>query len=122
MRVLVVDDEEDLQQLLTMRLTVRGYDVAGVGTGEHALASLAQRPAELVVLDVRLPGMDGLETLEHIMRDYPETHVIMLTGYADPTLIAEVQARGVFAFMMKPVLISELLEKIEQAQAQSEAL
>jgi DNA-binding NtrC family response regulator len=120
LRVLVVDDEEDFQQLLTMRLTMRGYDVVSVGTGEQALASLSQRPAELVVLDMRLPGMDGLQTLEHIKQSHPATQVIMLTGYADPAMIAEVQARGVFAFMMKPVLIGDLIEKIQQAQALSE--
>lgn len=116
MRVLVVDDEEDFQQLLTMRLKLRGYDTVSVGTGEQALASMAQRPAELVVLDVRLPGMDGLQTLERIRESYPATQVIMLTGYADPTINDKVEDRGAFAFMMKPVLIGELLEKLQQAQ------
>ena len=121
MRVLVVDDEEDFQQLLTVRLKLRGYDTVSVGTGEQALQSLAQRPADVVVLDVRLPGMDGLQTLERIKASHPATEVIMLTGYADPSMIARVQDRGAFAFMMKPVLIGDLLEKIQQAQEQAEA-
>jgi len=120
LRVLVVDDEEDFQQLLTMRLKLRGYDTASVGTGEQALASMVQRPAEVVVLDVRLPGMDGLQTLEHIKESYPTTQVIMLTGYADPTMMGKVEDRGAFAFLMKPVLIGDLLEKIQQAEEQIE--
>ncbi len=120
MRVLVVDDEEDFQQLLTMRLELRGYDTTSVGTGEQALASLAQRPADVVVLDVRLPGMDGIQTLERIRQSHPASQVIMLTGYADPSIIAKVEARGAFAFMMKPVLIGELLDKIRQAEEEIE--
>ena len=98
-----------------MRLEARGFDVTIAGSGEHALRSLREQPADVVVLDIRLPGMDGIRTLVKIKEEHPETQVIMVTGFADSDMLAEVQRRGAFTYLMKPVDIGELLEQIRQA-------
>jgi len=102
-------------ELLTMRLEARGFDVTAAGSGEHALRSLAEQPADVVVLDIRLPGMDGIRTLVRIKAEHPATQVIMVTGFAHSDMLAEVQRRGAFTYLMKPVDIDELLEQIRRA-------
>ena len=80
--VLFVDDEEDYLTTLLKRMRKRDVEAAGVGSGEEALAYLDGHPADVVVLDVRMPGMDGIETLREIKKAAPLTEVIMLTGHA----------------------------------------
>lgn len=114
-RLLLVDDEADFVGLLAKRLRRRGLETWVAHTAEDALASLAERPIDLVVLDIRLPGMDGLETLAEIRRRHPELRVIMLTGFADTQMAAEALRQGAFAYLVKPVEVEELLDRIRAA-------
>jgi DNA-binding NtrC family response regulator len=113
--VLFVDDEEDYLNTLLKRMRKRHVDAAGAGSGEEALAHLASRPADVVVLDVRMPGMDGIETLRQIKELAPLTEVIMLTGHASLEVAREGMEIGAFDYLMKPVDIDELLYKLEDA-------
>ena len=115
MRVLIVDDEVDLLETVVKRLQKRKVDASGVQSGEDALLYLKDDRADVVVLDVKMPGKDGLEILEEIKKLYPSVEVIMLTGHASIRSGKQGMALGAFDYMMKPVGIDELLEKIRQA-------
>jgi len=113
--VLFVDDEEDYLTTLLKRMRKRHVDAVGAGSGEEALAYLADHHADVVVLDVRMPGMDGIETLRKIKKAAPLTEVIMLTGHASLEVAREGMELGAFDYLMKPVDIDELLYKLEDA-------
>jgi DNA-binding NtrC family response regulator len=113
--VLFVDDEEDYLTTLLKRMRKRDVEAAGVGSGEEALAYLDSHLADVVVLDVRMPGMDGIETLRQIKKTAPLTEVIMLTGHASLEAAREGMELGAFDYLMKPVDIDELLYKLEDA-------
>jgi len=89
-KVLFVDDEIDFLETLLKRMKKRGVDVTGVGSGEEALSFLDTNQVDVVVLDVRMPGMDGIETLREIKKRHPLVEVIMLTGHAN----LDLQGRG----------------------------
>ena len=113
--VLFVDDEEDYLATLLKRMRKRDVEAAGASCGEEALAILERQPADVVVLDVRMPGMDGIATLRKIKELAPLTEVIMLTGHASLEVAREGMALGAFDYLMKPVGIDELLYKLEDA-------
>jgi DNA-binding NtrC family response regulator len=115
MTVLFVDDEPDFLQTLLKRMRKRSVNAAGVGSGEEALVHLAQSPADVVVLDVRMPGMGGIETLRAIKKKTPLTEVVMLTGHASLEVAREGMENGAFDYLMKPVDIDDLLYKIQDA-------
>jgi DNA-binding NtrC family response regulator len=117
-RVLLTDDEVPFLTALARRLTKRGFEAAMASSGAEALAFLAQSggtEVDVVVLDVRMPGMDGLETLEHIRREYPLVEVIMLTGHATVESAIEGLKRGAYDFLMKPSDLDTLDRKIREA-------
>jgi len=115
MTVLFVDDEPDFLQTLLKRMRKRSVNASGVGSGEEALVHLAQSPADVVVLDVRMPGMGGIETLREIKKKTPLTEVVMLTGHASLEVAREGMENGAFDYLMKPVDIDDLLYKIQDA-------
>jgi DNA-binding NtrC family response regulator len=115
LKVLFVDDEIDFLETLMKRMKKRGVDVAGVGTGEQALDYLNKQPADVVVLDVRMPGIDGIQTLREIKRLDPLMEVIMLTGHASIEVAIEGMELGAFDYLMKPADIDELFYKIQDA-------
>ena len=119
MRVLLVEDEDIFRSVLQRRLRKRGLDVSGVGSGEEALAFLERDPVNVVVLDVKMPGMSGIEALEQIKARFPGLEVVMLTGFADATTAVRVMDRGAFAYLMKPVHLDDLVEEIAGAHAQA---
>jgi len=113
--VLLVDDEEEFLETLVKRIQKRKVNATGVRSGEEALRFLEKSPADVVVLDVRMPGMDGIETLRALKRQYPLTEVIMLTGHASLEVAIEGMELGAFDYLMKPVEIDDLLYKIQDA-------
>jgi DNA-binding NtrC family response regulator len=115
MTVLFVDDEPDFLQTLLKRMRKRSVNASGVGSGEEALVHLVQSPADVVVLDVRMPGMGGIETLREIKKKTPLTEVVMLTGHASLEVAREGMENGAFDYLMKPVDIDDLLYKIQDA-------
>jgi DNA-binding NtrC family response regulator len=114
-RVLFVDDEADFRETLIKRMQKRHVQASGVSSGEEALAWLPQHPVDVVVLDVRMPGMDGIQTLRAIKRDHPLLEVILLTGHANLEIAKEGMQLGAFDYLMKPIDLDELLYKLEDA-------
>ena len=114
-RVLIVDDEKDYLETLLKRMRKRGLDITGIGSGEEALHWLETNSVDVVVLDVRMPGMDGIKILREIKKSYPLVEVIMLTGHASTEVAIEGMELGAFDYLMKPVDFDELLYKIEDA-------
>jgi DNA-binding NtrC family response regulator len=115
LRVLFVDDEADFLETIIKRMQKRGLAASGVGSGEEALAWLQQQAADIVVLDVRMAGMDGIQTLRAIKAAHPLVEVIMLTGHASLEIAREGMQLGAFDYLMKPVDFDELLYKMEDA-------
>jgi DNA-binding NtrC family response regulator len=114
-RVLIVDDEEDFTDTLTKRLKMRQIRVDGVYSGSEALDFLDENPVDVVVLDVRMPGMDGVEVLREIKQRYPLVEVLMLTGHANVEVAIEGMRLGAFDYLLKPIEIDQLLYKLQDA-------
>lgn len=115
MNVLLVDDERDFLDTLVKRLRKRKLIVHGVTSGETALEELKTNPADILILDVKMPGMSGLETLRRVKQEYPFMEVIMLTGHASMEVALEGMDLGAFDYLMKPIDIDELLYRIQDA-------
>ncbi len=114
-RILVVDDEGDFVETLVKRLKKRKFDAVGIGSGEEALTLLEQQHFDVVILDVRMPGLDGIETLKEMKRKRPLLEVIMLTGHASVESGMQGMQLGAFDYVMKPADIDDLTERIRQA-------
>ncbi|MBG0788922.1 MAG: response regulator [Desulfovibrionaceae bacterium] len=114
-RVLVVDDEQDFLKLIKRRLTRRNIDVDTVATGAEALEFLRDTPVDVVILDVRMPGLDGIETLKEIRKRRPNTAVIMLTGHGSMQSGIEGISHGAYDYILKPFSIDDLIERIRAA-------
>ena len=115
LKVLFVDDEIDFLETLMKRMKKRGVDVVGVGGGEQALEYLNQHPVDVVVMDVRMPGMDGIHTLREIKKIDPLMEVIMLTGHASIEVAIDGMELGAFDYLMKPADFDELFYKLQDA-------
>jgi DNA-binding NtrC family response regulator len=114
-KVLLVDDEIEFLETLVKRLKKRNLTVCGVGSGEQAIEILKEVPVDIAVLDVKMPGMNGLDTLRAIKASYPSIEVIMLTGHANVEVAIEGMRLGAFDYLMKPMDIDELLYKLQDA-------
>jgi CheY-like chemotaxis protein len=101
-RILVVDDEAPVREVLTEYFAGQGYTVEAAANGEEALASVRGRPPDLVLLDVRMQGMDGIETLGRLRRLAPAVPVIMVTANEDAALARETLRMGAFDYVAKP--------------------
>ena len=115
LRLLLVDDELEYRETLLKRMRKRQVSVAGVKSGEEALGYLEGHPTDVVVLDVRMPGMDGIQTLQAIKERHPLIEVIMLTGHASVEVAIRGMELGAFDYLMKPMDIDEILYKAQDA-------
>lgn len=114
--VLLVDDEIPFLETMEKRLIKRGLSVFAATSGEAALEKLREHEdIEVVILDVKMPGLDGIQTLSKIKAEHPLIEVIMLTGHATVESGIEGMKRGAFDYLMKPCDMEMLLEKVEQA-------
>ncbi len=114
-KVLLVDDETEFLETLVKRLTKRKLDVIGATSGKEAIAILNKTPVDVIVLDVKMPDMDGIETLKAIKKLRPAVEVIMLTGHANVEVAIQGMELGAFDYLMKPMDIDELLYKLQDA-------
>jgi DNA-binding NtrC family response regulator len=114
-RVLLVDDEVEFVQTVAKRLKRNKLSIQAVYSGDDALRHLADNPTDVVVLDVKMPGMDGIEALRKIKALQPLVEVIMLTGHASVEAAIDGMELGAFDYLMKPVEFDELLYKIQDA-------
>lgn len=114
-KLLLVDDEVEFASALAERLQLRGYDVKTANNALEALALIHTNLPDVIILDLKIPGMDGIETLKTIKKIDSTIEVIMLTGHGDVQSVAEGMKSGVFEYIMKPVDIGELTVKIDNA-------
>ncbi len=113
--VLLVDDEADFLYPLVRRLTRRNLVVESAGSGKAALEIVAEKPVDVVVLDVKMPGMGGLEILRAIKANHEDIEVILLSGHASIDSALEGISHGAFDYLMKPVDFDELFFKLQDA-------
>ena len=113
--ILIVDDEDDFRITLVKRLQKRNLNVFGAESGLKALDLMNKLIFDVVVLDVKMPGLDGIETLQEIKKKNPLVEVILLTGHASIESGIDGMKLGAFDYVMKPVNIDDLLEMIRKA-------
>ena len=115
-KLLLVDDEKGFLDTITKRLEKREMKISAAYSGKDALAELENNKAiEVVVLDVKMPGMDGIETLVEIKKSFPLVEVIMLTGHATVETAIDGMKLGAFDYLMKPCDIDTLVSKVKGA-------
>ena len=114
-KILLVDDEHEFITTLAERLELRGIATRVVFDGESALLAVAQDEPHVMVLDVLMPGIKGLEVLERVKRSNPRVQVLLLTGHGSTRDGIEGMRLGAFDYMMKPLNIDTLIEKMESA-------
>ena len=113
--MLLLDDEVEFGSALAERLRLRDYDARAESQAEEALVIVRNDPPDVVLLDFRMPGMDGIEVLNIIKQINPSIEVIMLTGHGDTQTIEQGMKSGAFQYVMKPIDIGELILKINKA-------
>ncbi len=116
-RVLLVDDEVVFTTNMSKILSRRGFEVRAVNDGESAIEAIEDEEYDVVVLDLRMPGMDGIAALKVMKRKRPLLEVIILTGHGSVESGIQGMNLGAFDYAMKPIQINELQEKIEEAFA-----
>ncbi len=114
-KILLVDDENEFVTTLSERLELRGIQVASAMNGDAALKAIQQAPPDVVVMDVLMPGINGLEVLKQIKDCNPQIQVILLSGRGSSWEGEEGVRLGAFDYMIKPVDIDQLIEKMNRA-------
>ena len=116
--VLLVDDEVSFVETFSERLELRNFEISKAFSGEEALRILEENQnVEVVILDVKMPGMDGIETLTAIKRKNPLVEVMMLSGHADVESAIEGMKQGAYDYLMKPVDMDQIITKVTAAAA-----
>ena len=121
-RVLLVDDEVDFTSSLAKVLSRRGFEVKTAADGLEAMTHIAKEPFDVIVLDVKMPGMDGIQVLTEIRRLALDTRVILLTGHLSLTDEENGLKGGAFAYLFKPFPILKLVGLIDSAASGDKAL
>lgn len=114
-RILIADDEVEFASTLSARLELRGYQTEMVNSGEAALDAISRQTPDLVLLDLKMPDLDGLEVLARLRENNTELKVIILTGHGSFDAGNQGMELGAFDYIMKPVELGLLLEKITEA-------
>lgn len=114
-KILVVDDEPAILMTLTAILQHEGYEVEGVNGGAEAIATVRQHHYDLVLTDLKMPGIDGLAVLEEVRRSAPQTVTVMMTGYASLDTAVDAVQRGAYEYLLKPVEIPNLKLAVERS-------
>ena len=114
-KILLVDDEQEFVETLSERIRMRDHDSEVALDGEQALKKMDDDLPDVVVLDLKMPGMDGMEVLRKIRKAYPKVQVIMLTGHGSEKDEEEARKLGAFEYLQKPVEIETLMKKVKKA-------
>ena len=122
MKILLVDDDKNFLSVAKKRLAKRGHTVQTASNGSEVFEKLQARNIHVVVLDVKMPGMSGIEILKKIKKNFPLVQVIMLTGVPTVGCAADSLKIGALSYLIKPVDIEELLWKIKEAHEQGQRL
>ena len=116
-RILLIDDEQEFVTTLAERLDIRGFETATALGGEEGLTLIQSQNWDVIILDLFMPGMSGLDTLKHINQLAPDLPVILLTGHGSTREGMEGMRLGAVDYLMKPLAIEELLGKLKEAIA-----
>ena len=114
--MLVVEDEDRLRELMVRRIEAMGYDVRGSRTAEEGLKRMAESPASIVLLDLNLPVMSGMECLEVLAEKWPQTSVIIMTGFGDLDSAQRAIRLGVVDFLTKPCHLGDIERALDSAR------
>ena len=115
-KVLLIDDEEEFTRLLAERMEVRGLKVTTANSGPAALELIEKEAYDAIILDMLMPGMDGMETLRRLLEKNSSLQIIMLTGHAELEKGIEAIKRGATDYLEKPADLNQLMEKIAKAK------
>ena len=115
MKMMLVDDEERFLFTTKKLISRKGYEIVTASSGAEALEELGSSNIHVVILDVKMPGMDGMETLKAIKKKYPLVEVIMLTGHGTVESAVDGLKSGATDYLMKPTDVNELIKKAEEA-------
>lgn len=114
-KILLVDDEEDFVRTLSERLSLRDMQSQAVFSGEEAMRCVGDAIPDIIVLDLKMPGINGMEVLRRVKQHFPEIQVIILTGHGNDLDETEARQLGAFDYLRKPVDIELLVERIRAA-------
>jgi len=114
-KVILVDDEEEYITTLSERMNLRGMETHIAFNGEKALEMVKDQSFDVMVLDLKMPGMDGLSVLKHLKKSHPDINVIIITGHGSDIERDKAYQYGAFMYMQKPVNLDELTEHIKNA-------
>ncbi len=114
-KVLMVDDEEDFVKTLAERMKMRDLESDVALNGEEALQIVEGQVPDVMVLDLKMPGIDGMEVLRRVRRAYPEVQVVILTGHGSDKDEEEAHRLGAYAYLRKPVEIEILIKTLKDA-------
>ncbi len=114
--ILIVDDELEFADAFAERLRLRGFAAQTASSGEQALQIVDQGSAKVMVLDLKMPGMDGLEVLRRVKKSHPEVVIIILSGHGSEMDEAYVRNLGAFAYLRKPADIADVLAEVKRAE------
>ena len=117
---LIVDDENSVHYALSKELELLGYECVSASSGQEALETAARREFDLMMLDIRMPGMSGLEVLKRFRADHPETCVVMLTAMVETSTATEAMKLGADDYLRKPWDANVLRLRLERAQNRRE--
>jgi two-component system response regulator AtoC len=115
-RILIIDDDDSLRESLQLVLSAEGYDVIGAAEGSAALEQVERVPFDVILCDLRMPGVSGMELLPELVRRLPSTSVIMMSAYGTQELALEAMNRGAYDYLAKPFQPSEVLFTIRKAR------
>lgn len=116
-RVLLVDDEVDFTAVLKERMEARGLSVVTAASGPEAVQAVREKAFDAIILDLQMPGMDGIETLKGILKLDEKAQVILLTGHATSKKSVEAIKQGAVDFLEKPADLQDMLSRIGEAAA-----
>jgi DNA-binding NtrC family response regulator len=114
-RVLIVDDEAQFVEAVAERLQLRGFEADGLTSGQEALDRLSERAYDVLVLDVKMPGVGGLDVIRTVKERWPKIHVVLLTGHGSTKDAESGMQLGAYRYLMKPVAIEDLAAIIREA-------
>ena len=114
-RILIVDDHRSVRELLTTKLTHLGYHCRTAEGADPALATLEREPFDLVLSDIMMPGLSGIDLLKRLIQSYPETAVVMITAAADTQMAVQAMRLGAYDYITKPFNLEELAVHVEKA-------
>jgi DNA-binding NtrC family response regulator len=115
-KVLLVDDDPEFTEVLSQRMEARDVNVDTAASGPEALEKVGDASYDAIILDLSMPGMDGMETLKRLLQNNPDLQIILLTGHATLQKGVEAVKLGAMDFLEKPAELQKLMERIEQAK------